>query len=238
MKKCNRCLLAKELYEFSNYTNRNGKISKRSICKSCQNLSNKKYYEENSEKEKERTKKYHNENKERISLRNKNKRLNNYDLYILIERKERKKRKSYIKNYNREYYYSNLEYFKIKKKKWRNYKKSDEMYSLKNIIRQSILKSIKSKNYTKKSKTFQILGCSYEEFKLYLESKFESWMNWENRGLYNGELNYGWDIDHIIPISLAETESELLKLNHYTNFQPLCSYINRNVKRDKLDIKL
>lgn len=28
-------------------------------------------------------------------------------------------------------------------------------------------------------------------FKKYLESKFEDWMNWENRGLYNGELNYG-----------------------------------------------
>ena len=34
-------------------------------------------------------------------------------------------------------------------------------------------------------------------------------MNWENYGLYNGELNYGWDIDHIIPISSAKTEEEV-----------------------------
>ena len=30
-----------------------------------------------------------------------------------------------------------------------------------------------------------------------------------------------WSLDHIIPISLAKTEKELIKLNHYTNFQPL-----------------
>jgi len=57
-------------------------------------------------------------------------------------------------------------------------------------------------------------------------------MNWNNRGLYNGELNYGWDIDHIIPLSSAENEEDLYKLSHYTNLQPLCSYTNRYIKRD------
>ena len=51
------------------------------------------------------------------------------------------------------------------------------------------------------------------------------------RGLYNGELNYGWDIDHIIPTHIAKTEEELIGLNHYTNLQPLCSHINRNIKK-------
>lgn len=39
-------------------------------------------------------------------------------------------------------------------------------------------------------------------------------MTWENRGLYNGELNYGWDIDHIIPLSSVNSEEEIIKLNH------------------------
>lgn len=34
--------------------------------------------------------------------------------------------------------------------------------------------------------------------------------------------NHGeWHFDHIIPLASAKTEEELIKLNHYTNFQPL-----------------
>ena len=64
-----------------------------------------------------------------------------------------------------------------------------------------------------------------------MESKFENWMTWDNRGLYNGKLNYGWDIDHIIPISSAKSKEDIYRLNHYKNFQPLCSYTNRNIKK-------
>lgn len=39
-------------------------------------------------------------------------------------------------------------------------------------------------------------------------------MNWGNHGLYNGEFNYGWDLDHIIPISSATTKEEMIDLNH------------------------
>ncbi len=54
-----------------------------------------------------------------------------------------------------------------------------------------------------------------------------------NHGKYNGELNYGWDMDHIIPMASAKNEEEVIRLNHYTNFQPLDSYENRVIKRDK-----
>jgi hypothetical protein len=63
---------------------------------------------------------------------------------------------------------------------------------------------------------------------------FEDWMTWDNYGKYNGSEKFGWDVDHIIPKSSATTEEELLKLNHFSNLQPLCSYINRDVKKNKL----
>ena len=43
-------------------------------------------------------------------------------------------------------------------------------------------------------------------------------MSWNNAG--------EWHIDHIYPISLATDENHLIKLNHYTNFQPLLALDN------------
>ena len=86
----------------------------------------------------------------------------------------------------------------------------------------------------KSKKSIEVLGIDTQQFREYLESKFQSWMSWENYGKYNGSENYGWDIDHIIPVSSAISEEEVYKLNHYTNLQPLCSYINRYVKADKI----
>ena len=124
---------------------------------------------------------------------------------------------------------------KYMKKYVSNRLKTDTLFKIKKNIRTSITNNFRNVGYSKKSKTSQILGCSFVEFKLYLESKFESWMSWDNHGVYNGESNFGWDLDHIIPISSAKTEYDIIELNHYTNFQPLCSYVNRNIKRDKID---
>jgi hypothetical protein len=60
-------------------------------------------------------------------------------------------------------------------------------------------------------------------------------MSWENYGKYNGEFNYGWDIDHIIPSSTAKTENDIYHLSHYSNLQPLCSKTNRDIKKDKIE---
>jgi exonuclease III len=99
------------------------------------------------------------------------------------------------------------------------------------IIRTSIHNSFRRKKIIKNSKTADILGCSYDDLIKHLENKFEPWMDWNNRGLYNGTENYGWDIDHIIPIASATCEADVIRLNHYTNLQPLCSRINRDIKR-------
>lgn len=141
------------------------------------------------------------------------------------------KNKKYLSLYKKEYKKNNKSVIN----KWHNKKwNEDNLYRLTFSIRNSTRESIVNSGYTKKLKTNDILGCSFEDFKLYIESKFEPWMTWNNRGLYNGEFNYGWDIDHIIPISTAKTEEDIIKLNHYTNLQPLCSKVNRDIKKDKL----
>ena len=48
------------------------------------------------------------------------------------------------------------------------------------------------------------------------------------------EYNCSWDLDHIIPVSWATTNEELYMLNHWSNFQPLCSKINRDDKKSNI----
>jgi hypothetical protein len=155
----------------------------------------------------------------------------NYQKQYYLNNKEKidKKNKNYYLN-NKEKFYDNSN--KLVKKK----KSESSLFRLTINVRCLVSRTIKIGGYSKNSNTEKILGCSFDEFKLYLESKFESWMNWDNNGNPKDgiiEINKSWDIDHIIPVGSAKTEEELLKLNHYSNLQPLCSYTNRYIKKDK-----
>lgn len=199
----------------------------------------KKYFTEEEKKEarKLESKKYYDKIKKKP--------LSDSEKEVLKKEKE-KKRIEYLK----EYYKKNKEkilkhskqYFKdnqeVKQKKnnerYKERRKEDPVFKLTTNLKRNIRGVLKKNCYIKKSKTLDILGCSFEYFKNYIESLWEDWMNWDNYGLYNGTESYGWDIDHKIPTSSAITEEDVIKLNHYTNLQPLCSYINRVVKRDNV----
>lgn len=66
------------------------------------------------------------------------------------------------------------------------------------------------------------LGCSVAELRLYLESKFQAGMTWENH------TTNGWHIDHIKPLSSFDltNREQLIKACHYTNLQPLWAIDN------------
>lgn len=157
---------------------------------------------------------------------------------------EKNKNGDRLKTYQKEYRIKNRDKIKINLKKYRqankekinlyvkNKRKENVLFKLSCNLRSLIYNAFNNKGYCKDSKTEQILGCTYDEFKQHIESQFESWMSWNNYGLYNGTEGYGWDIDHIIPLKTAQTEEELIKLNHYSNLQPLCGYYNRITKRN------
>jgi len=114
---------------------------------------------------------------------------------------------------------------------------TNSIYKLKHVISNIIRDSLKRKGYSKNSKSVDILGCTINDFKVYIESKFLDWMTWENYGNPKDgifELNKTWDIDHIIPLNNGLNENDIIKLNHYTNLQPLCSYYNRFIKKDNI----
>lgn len=234
MKSCSQCKIE---YDLSNFNkDKSSKDGHRSNCKNCA----REYREKNKDKQKEYKQKYWKENKDELNKKFKDsynpelKRIyyENNKSDILEKRKlNYLKNREVKKEYQKEYQQNN----KLKRNKYLiERRKNDEMFRLITNIRNLILNSFYEVGYSKSSKTQEILGCSFDEFRLYLESKFDNWMNWNNRGLYNGEINFGWDIDHIIPLSEAKNKEDLIRLNHYTNLQPLCSKVNRDIKKNKI----
>lgn len=86
-------------------------------------------------------------------------------------------------------------------------------------VRGRIKDAFRRMGYTKKSKTSEIIGCSFDELKSHIERQFMRGMNWENRNK--------WHIDHIIPLSSAKNEDDVIKLSHFTNLRPLWAKENQ-----------
>lgn len=178
-----------------------------------------------------RQKTYKDANREQIKAKSKDYHASTKDKTKAYYEANKEQIKERIRNYRKD----NLDLVKQREKEAQIKKRQDPFYKLKDSIRNRIRASMKSKGYSKKSKSFEILGCTYDEFKTYLEAQFKDWMTWDNHGNPKDgilELNKTWDLDHIEPIASAVTEADVIRLNHYTNYQPLCSYTNRFIKRD------
>jgi hypothetical protein len=106
-----------------------------------------------------------------------------------------------------------------------NRRMEEPLFKFKKLLRNNIRNSFKRGGFSKTSQACEILGADWDVVKKYFESKFKPGMTWENMGL--------WHIDHILPISMATCEEDVIRLNHYTNLQPL--WADDNIKKsDKL----
>jgi len=243
MKICIKCKEEKELTEFAN--RKENKDGLKMQCKICCKEYFLKYYIDNKEKIDCQIKQNYKNNREELLNKRKEYYKNNLEIFKESSKKYRLNNIEKIKEYNKEYRLNNKEKRNKQNKEYRlkNIEKSskygkiyrnlnsllinerskkrrliDPLFKLRCNIRSNIQSAIKRMGYSKKTKTYQILGCTFEEFKQHLEKKFTKNMTWENQG--------EWHLDHIYPISLAKDEEELIRLNHYTNFQPLWAIDN------------
>lgn len=117
-------------------------------------------------------------------------------------------------------------------KKWKNKQKSSKLKKIKhrqymnnrykNDINFKLADRLRSRmryylHYKKTGSHVKDLGCTIDQLKQHLESKFQPGMTWDNYGFY------GWHIDHIRPLAsfdLTDRE-QFLQAVHYTNLQPL-----------------
>jgi len=179
------------------------------------------YYQDNKDKVKAKVKAYREANKDKIKAY----REANKDNTAERQKEWREANKEKVKAYYQDNKDKVLERQRIYESKKR---KEDAIYRLKNNLRSRLYSAIKSKGYSKNTKTAGTLGCSWEFLKEYLEAQFVDGMSWDNYG--------EWHIDHIKPLALAETEEDVYNLNHYTNLQPLWAEDNMR-KKDNIDFK-
>jgi len=221
IKRCNRCHNEKDLINFAK--NKRSKDGLNPTCRDCKKEISLKKIKFNQENRliPESGVKVCNKCKEDKSsdkfCKNKNT-IDGYHRYCKLC-----KTKENIQNqeYNINYYYSNKENYTniyypkqniTKKTRYEN----DPVYKVSILLRNRLSKILKRENIYKNNTTVKLLGCSFKEFKQYIESKFMLGMTWNNLG----EI---WELDHIIPISkfnLLVEENQLICFN-YKNLQPL-----------------
>jgi hypothetical protein len=220
-KVCSKCKEEKELCDFSKLTS--SKDGHNGVCKTCRKITLKRYNENNVEKIKLSKKLYSQKNIEKEKTRKKEWKKNNLEYFKEYRKKNYNKEKNRIyewKKNNKEKFLESHKIWKEKNKKEINYKKNqykknriknDPLFKLKINMRGRIYKIIKNKS----KNSFYFIGCSCEFLKEHIEKQFKDGMSWDNYSFF------GWHIDHIIPLSSASNQEELVKLCHYTNLQPL-----------------
>lgn len=152
---CNICNIEKDIEQFSSKKDKNGKYYMHHYCKECEKEINKKYY--NKEKIKQKNKLYRQKNKEKIK-----KYYNNE--YLKKWRKENPdKVKKHIENM---------------RKKINN----DLILKMKVLARDNVRNAFRRKGYSKNTKTIEILGCNHNTFIKHLFQTFKNNYGYEYNG--------------------------------------------------------
>lgn len=74
----------------------------------------------------------------------------------------------------------------------------------------------------KTSPTFEQLGYTADDFVAHIERQFTKGMGWHNMP--------SWQIDHIVPVSEAKNENDVVALNQLSNLRPMWAVENNRKK--------
>ena len=180
------CSKCKESKQLQEFNrDRNRKDGYRSECKLCQKSALQAYYKQNKSKVRKRTDNWYSSNRQKVA-----------DYKKVYTQENRDRLTKYQSNYNK------------------SRSLIDPQFKLICAIRNLVCTTIRNQGFSKRSKTYKILGCEFWFLQVHLEYTF-----YLNYGIeYTGQDVH---IDHIIPISSAKTEEQALRLNHWSNLQYL-----------------
>jgi len=190
---CSSCGIEKDLSDFHKW--KYGPDGFKRTCKLCRKKETKEYYSKNQYNVRKTVAIYRKNNSERVK-----------------ETKKKIYERDKLKILEQARIYRKMNRKKISDQSLKR-RKSDPIHRLKHLMNSRLRMFLKSRNLSKKNKTFVIVGCTPKQLKEHLQNKFVTGMSWDNFGK--------WQIDHIIPLSSAKSEKEIYTLCHYTNLQPL-----------------
>jgi hypothetical protein len=219
-KKCKTCNTEKHVDSFP--TNKWCSMGVHSMCRDCNVKKANKWVRDNRKKSRATYKKqYYKDHEKTKELERNRKLIQRQKTYNDPEKLEHRKKVT------RDWKQKNKERIN---KDARNKRKIDPLHKIKTNLRCNIKDAFVNTlngEFQKSMRTSEILGCTYEEFMDHIKSQFVSWMKWENYGnCKSNEYDCSWHLDHIIPVTYAKNREQLLLLNHWSNFQPLCSRKN------------
>lgn len=205
MKTCSKCKQTKSLDSF--YLRPDCKGGMANICKSCYVEKARRWKTKNPEKRSANDRRYRQVNKEKIHASDCRYRQANPEKCAESKRQWRQK---------------NLEYYRRRQK---TQYAIDPNFRLLQICRSRIQRALFGKS--KSEKTIELLGCSIDQLKEWLEAQFTSKMSWGNYGKY-------WQIDHIKPCAKFDLSdpAQQKQCFNFTNLQPLWWKANL-IKGDK-----
>jgi len=223
---CSKCGKEKELSEF--HKDKRGKFGVHSRCIDCYKIyckinkdnirkKNQRYAKENKVIIQEKAKRYREEHQEEFKIYRLSRKQQIHDYY------EKNKEKWVISRESRKEQINKREKERLK---------TDVNYKIRRLLKDRIYGSLKGLN--KSENTVNLLGCSLEFCKQYIENQFKDGMTWDNWGRGLGDKGMQeWHIDHIQPcimFDLSKPEQQA-QCFHYTNLRPL--WAKENISRQK-----
>jgi len=241
MKYCKYCDTDKLLDDFNRSASANDE--RQNKCRTCERV----YRENNRQRRKENSDRYRAENKDELKAKNDIWRANNKEKTAEMNRDWRRRRPEVSRAQKQRYYKENKEKINEYRKQWRKenidkvreyhrkhaaeQRRTNPQYALRHRLTIRVREVLKG---SYKSKSVEALtGCSYNELKKHMESKFTEGMTWKL--FLQGKIQ----IDHIRPccsFDLTKPEEQAICF-HYTNLQPLWPQDNKKKLSEDLKMK-
>lgn len=217
MKTCSECGEIKSESEF--YLRESGRL--RNNCKKCVSNRACNWAVENPEKHRENSRRgsrtYYWKDPEASRAYHAKQRADNPENHRKAARKHRENRPEEAKRIDSVRYWKDPEAENARRGRHaRAQYKNDPAFKVKCNLRSRLGMALKGLGAKKSGPTFDLLGCSVEEWMQHLESQFRPGMTWENYGPV-------WHVDHIKPcaaFNLLDPEQQRLCFS-WTNTQPL-----------------